>query len=279
MPDGARPEQRSERESGRTSGGSPWGRARRRRTPSASRPRSFAPTIPPATAMSGAGRRGTKCSMPDEQRDRRDADRERRQRRVRKLPDDRRRRCGRSRPCRCGRPSSFGIWSRTITHPMPALNPTRTGSEMKFATNPRRRSTGEDEDRADHQRERRRRPEKLRGIAARRDRGELRAREDRERRRRADAQRARRAEDRVDHHRHERRVEADLHGKPGDRRVGHRLRNDDRGGRQARDNVGAAATPSGSPKATRSWQRRAHFTSDAGMAKRASLNAGLTSMD
>ena len=37
------------------------------------------------------------------------------------------------------KPSSFGIWSRTMTTPIPALNPIRTGSEMKFATKPSRR--------------------------------------------------------------------------------------------------------------------------------------------
>ncbi|MDT4854921.1 hypothetical protein FQZ97_892490 [compost metagenome] len=36
-------------------------------------------------------------------------------------------------------PSNFGIWSTTMTIPMPALNPTNTGSEMKLATNPSRR--------------------------------------------------------------------------------------------------------------------------------------------
>jgi hypothetical protein len=35
-------------------------------------------------------------------------------------------------------PSSFGNWSSTITRPIPALNPVRTGVEMKVATNPRR---------------------------------------------------------------------------------------------------------------------------------------------
>ena len=33
-------------------------------------------------------------------------------------------------------PRSFGTWSSTITRPMPALKPVRTGVEMKFATNP-----------------------------------------------------------------------------------------------------------------------------------------------
>ena len=36
-------------------------------------------------------------------------------------------------------PSSFGTWSSTMTSPMPALKPTRTGSEMKFAMKPKRR--------------------------------------------------------------------------------------------------------------------------------------------
>ncbi|MNE69459.1 hypothetical protein D3C80_1651850 [compost metagenome] len=35
-------------------------------------------------------------------------------------------------------PSSLGIWSSTMTTPMPALNPTSTGSEMKLATKPSR---------------------------------------------------------------------------------------------------------------------------------------------
>ena len=35
-------------------------------------------------------------------------------------------------------PRSFGIWSTTITTPIPALKPVNTGSEMKFATNPSR---------------------------------------------------------------------------------------------------------------------------------------------
>ncbi len=34
-------------------------------------------------------------------------------------------------------PKSFGNWSSTITRPIPALKPVRTGVEMKFATNPR----------------------------------------------------------------------------------------------------------------------------------------------
>ena len=37
-------------------------------------------------------------------------------------------------------PRSFGTWSSTITRPMPALKPVRTGVEMKFATKPSFRS-------------------------------------------------------------------------------------------------------------------------------------------
>ena len=33
-------------------------------------------------------------------------------------------------------PRSFGTWSSTITRPIPALKPVRTGAEMKFATKP-----------------------------------------------------------------------------------------------------------------------------------------------
>ena len=35
-------------------------------------------------------------------------------------------------------PTIFGTWSTTMTSPMPALKPTSTGSEIKFATIPRR---------------------------------------------------------------------------------------------------------------------------------------------
>ena len=35
-------------------------------------------------------------------------------------------------------PSSFGTWSSTITSPIPALKPVRTGTDMKLATKPRR---------------------------------------------------------------------------------------------------------------------------------------------
>jgi len=35
-------------------------------------------------------------------------------------------------------PRIFGIWSTTMTSPIPALKPTSTGSEIKFATIPRR---------------------------------------------------------------------------------------------------------------------------------------------
>ena len=37
-------------------------------------------------------------------------------------------------------PSNFGIWSSTMTNAIPALKPIKTGSEMKLATKPNRRS-------------------------------------------------------------------------------------------------------------------------------------------
>ena len=37
-------------------------------------------------------------------------------------------------------PSSFGTWSRTMTSPIPALKPVRTGVEMKLAMKPSRRA-------------------------------------------------------------------------------------------------------------------------------------------
>ena len=75
--------------------------------------------------------------------------------------------------------------------------------------------------------------------------------EDAERRGRADAQRPRGAERGVDGHRHERRVEADLDGQPGDRGVGHRLRDHDRGGREPGHDVGPQPGPlvAGQPSA------------------------------
>ena len=52
-------------------------------------------------------------------------------------------------------PSSFGIWSTTITRPMPDLNPVSTGSEMKLATKPSRSTAASHEQCADEDRERR----------------------------------------------------------------------------------------------------------------------------
>ena len=43
-------------------------------------------------------------------------------------------------PLAMWKPSSLGSWSRMMTTPIPALNPIRTGSEMKLATKPRRRA-------------------------------------------------------------------------------------------------------------------------------------------
>ncbi len=163
-------------------------------------------------------------------------------------------------------PRSFGSWSRTMTTPMPALKPISTGSEMKSATNPSRRSRSREEDRPDEQRQRGREPR-----AARRDRppGQW-------RRGSAPVRIAivvvvltlstfDDAEEGVDQHREKRRVEADLDRQPRDRGVGHRLRDDDGRGGQAGDDVEpepvlpVAAEPGGQPGATaRLAGRRVH---------------------
>ena len=136
-------------------------------------------------------------------------------------------------------PSSFGIWSTTITRPMPDLNPVSTGSEMKFATKPSRSTDAATSMAPISTASVAPAAISVAGVAVGRHAAEFGGDEDRDRRGRADAERARRAEQRVDHHRHERGVEADLQRQARDRGVGHRL-GDDHGGRgQARDDVEA----------------------------------------
>ncbi len=107
-------------------------------TPSAGSPNSVTPATAAATTSSGAGARGTKRSN------------------ATSAPIVRpptaiviSEACGR--PCTIAArlwknppfvkcmPSSLGSWSVTITSAMPALNPIRTGSEMKLARKPSRR--------------------------------------------------------------------------------------------------------------------------------------------
>ena len=74
-------------------------------------------------------------------------------------------------------PSNFGTWSSTITRPIPALKPVSTGVEMKFATNPSRKSRADQQDRADERGERRGRDDELCRIAVGHDPPEFRTRE------------------------------------------------------------------------------------------------------
>ena len=117
--------------------GSPVGTWPTVATPCAGRSSSAEAAIAAATATSGAGTRGTKCSSPKISTTT-----------AAETASVTRDVCGRcARIAKMSRkkpvlsmctPSSFGNWSTTITNPMPDLNPTSTGSEMKFATKPSR---------------------------------------------------------------------------------------------------------------------------------------------
>ena len=75
------------------------------------------------------------------------------------------------------------------------------------------------------------------GISVGNDNREFRCGEDGKGGGRTDAQDTRGAEQGIDEHRHKGRVEPDADRKAGNRRVGHRLGQDDGGGRQAGDDV------------------------------------------
>ena len=125
--------------SGSTTDGKPVGMWPTSSTPRAFRPSSDAPPIPAATATSGAGNRGKKRARPS---------------RIAtvatvtasvgsEVSETCARVASRLRPKvprAMWKPRSFGTWSRTMTTPIPALNPVRTGSEMKLAMKPSRRS-------------------------------------------------------------------------------------------------------------------------------------------
>ena len=125
-----------------------------------------------------------------------------------------------------------------MTTPIPALNPTSTGSEMKFATKPSRRIQATTRIAPTINVSVAAARRSAAGIGRRDGLGELGPGQDGERRGGADAQHARRAERGVDEHRQERRVEADLDRQPGNRGVGHRLGDDHGRGGQAGDDVG-----------------------------------------
>src|SRR6516165_3759427 len=108
-------------------------------TPWAPSPRNAKAAIPAPTAISGAGPRGNNRSIPSNIAIVNNP--------TAKVINDK---FGRPSAiemtlCRKGpfekwMPSSLGIWSITIRSPTPALNPTRTGCEMKLARNPSRRN-------------------------------------------------------------------------------------------------------------------------------------------
>ena len=207
-------------------------------TPSASRPRNHAAAIPPPTATSGAGECGQSRSITTRIASVAIA--------TASVSTEVSGTCwttlSRSgkKPCLVmWVPSSLGIWSSTITRPMPALNPVRTGAEMKSATKPRRISRATHEHDADQRGQRRGGRHELARVAVGNHQRQLGAGEDRQRRRRADAEHARRAEQRVDDHRNERGVEADRHRQPGDCGIRHRLGQHHRGRGEAGDDVEA----------------------------------------
>ena len=104
---------------------------------------------------------------------------------------------------------------------------------------PKTQNRSEDQRRAHHQREQRSGLQHRCRIAIGHRDAELGADQDRNGCGRACADRTRRAEHGVDDERHERRVETDLNRQPGDGCVGHRLRNDDGGGGETRDDIEA----------------------------------------
>ena len=122
---------------------------------------------------------------------------------------------------------------------MPALKPISTGSEMKLATKPRRSSEASTRIAPTSNGEGGGGGEQRGWIAVRQRQRQIGAGEDGEGGGRADAERPRGAEERVYHHRHERGVEPDLDRQAGDRGVRHRLGDDDGGGGQAGDEIGA----------------------------------------
>ena len=125
--------------SGRTRPGRPRGRWPTAATPRSARPNRRMPRIPAAAAMSGAGAVGRTRSSPTSRMSM-TAPTARVGSEVSGTAWSRAPRLWKKPSLTKWTPSSLGIWSRTITRPMPALKPTSTGSEMKLATKPRRNS-------------------------------------------------------------------------------------------------------------------------------------------
>lgn len=119
--------------------GTPRGMSPTVSTPRALRPSSAVPAIPAPTANRGAGSLGQKCSIPTSSTIM-IAPTASVMPEVRGSPATIDPTLDRNVPLWKWIPRSLGIWSTTITSPTPALNPMRTGSEMKLATKPSRRS-------------------------------------------------------------------------------------------------------------------------------------------
>ncbi len=102
---------------------------------------------------------------------------------------------------------------------------------------PEPEQTGRDQDQADEQRQRCEIARRVRAVRGDARRDERRTGEHGDRRSRADRQRSGTAQQRVHDHRDHARVEADLDRKVGDRRVGHRLWDDDGSGGESPDEI------------------------------------------
>ena len=143
-------------------------------------------------------------------------------------------------------PNSFGTWSSTITSPTPVLKPVSTGDEMKLETKPRRITRASSSATPTNAASVAVAVTSFAGSPSGTTMPELGARQDRERARRADAEDARRAEQRVDEHRHERGVQPHRDRQAGHGGVGHGLWQDDRGRREAGDDIEAEGRAAGS---------------------------------
>ena len=243
---------RSSDRSGSVIDGRPCGIGPTSETPIAFSPKNHAAAIPPATATSGAGECGHRRSMPISTTKVATA--------TASVIIDVCGRCcttlttSRKKPCLVmWIPSSFGIWSSTMTSPMPALKPVSTGVGNEVSDEAQPQQPRREQHHAHQCGQRRGRRDQPRGIAVRNRQSELGAGKDRQRGGGTDAEHARGAEQRVDHHRHERGVQADFDGQSGDGRVGHRLRQHDRGRGQSGDDVEAQARAAGR---RRRWRRQ-----------------------
>ena len=125
--------------SGTLNAGRPDGIFPTMETPMLSSPSSADAARPAITARSGAGECGLKRSMPMMS-----ASMMSESTRVGTETSDRSRAMEtilcRNPPLSKCCPSSLGTWSTTITAPMPALKPVNTGSEIKLAIKPNRRT-------------------------------------------------------------------------------------------------------------------------------------------